>query len=282
MKKVLIFFLVLILLLTSCSVQTEQNSDLGSGSSHLQKSISSSVPVFVVIHLEPGIDSHSTAYPETYWPDLVKLVALADAYDIKLTLEFNPQWATYILADSEKLALVRSWEAEGHELAVHHHGPHHGESWNGYTHEQEYISDPQYVGTITTMMDLLNQLPVSGKMVTGGISVDEDKDADWPEGIIYGTDGGINGVDDLLSIPSLEEYNGHSIMSLSHAQYATGKLGISLEDIQSGLDSAQEGQVLGIVFHDKNYAADPGDIRSLFELLEDNNVSVQTVSQILT
>ncbi len=300
MNKKILVAMFLILFLVGCSVQQKadkksikEKNNFDSGDNSLGEEENSSdgtdnfselgysVPVFIVIHLESGNDPQTTLYQKKYWSALVDLVALADTYDVSLTLEFNPQWATYILEDSEKLTLVRSWEAKGHEIGVHHHGPHHG-SWNGYTNEVEYIDNPQYIGAIDDMMELLNQLPISGKIVTGGISTDEDKDFDWPDGILYNIDGGMNGVDDLLSSPTQDTFAGNEVISLTHAQYATdGKIAVSLQDIDKALGRADDGEVLGIIFHEKNYAEHPEDIEELFQLFQENNVEVETVSEIL-
>ena len=83
---------------------------------------------FVAIHLEPGSDARTTERPAQYWQTLVNLIETADEHNVTLTLMFNPQWATHILANQTKLDLLRSWEAEGHEIAAHHHSPSYGSS----------------------------------------------------------------------------------------------------------------------------------------------------------
>lgn len=267
-------------MLCSCSLeQTPHSKNILPQNSTISQS--SPPTAFIAIHLEPGVDPRTTIYQDKYWSSLVDLVALADTYNLKLTLEFTPQWASYVLADSSKLTLVRSWEAEGHEIAVHHHGPHYASTWDGYTNQVDYVSDPDYIGSISDMMALINQLPSSGQVLTGGISDDNDRSPDWPDGVIYSSEGGINGVDDLLGVPTSEDYGGHSVTQLSYAQYTTGALAVSLEDVQYALHTAQDGQVLGIVFHEFNYAEHPDDIEALFKLFQKDHISEKTVSEIL-
>ncbi len=235
---------------------------------------------FVSIHMEPGSNPSTTDYPALHWTDLVNLIALADNYNVKLSLVFNPQWATYILSDEEKLTLLRSWEANGHEIGLHHHGPHHG-GWNGYTDQEEYTGDFKYIGTIKDMMDLVNQLPASGEVLTAGIGAEEDTEYDWPEGIIYETDGGAEGVADILSNPTKNTYNGHTVISLKHAQYQVGKMSLSLEEIESYLQEPQTEKYMGVVFHEKNYAENPEKIEELFQLFQEYSVEVKTVQKIM-
>lgn len=235
---------------------------------------------FISIHMEPGSNPSTTAYPELHWSDLVSLIALADEYDVKLSLVFNPQWATYILDDEEKLAVLRSWEAAGHEIGLHHHGPHHG-SWNGYTDQEEYKDDLKYIGSVEDMMNLLNQLPASGQILVAGIGGEEDVDFDWPDGVIYETDGGADGAADILSNPTKNVYNGHRVISLRHAQYQVGKMSLSLKEIASYLEEQQSEEYMGIIFHEKNYAENPAKIEQLFQLFQDYDVEVKTVQDIL-
>ncbi|MBI5002103.1 hypothetical protein HZC31_01845 [Candidatus Woesearchaeota archaeon] len=235
---------------------------------------------FISIHMEPGSNPSTTDYPALHWTDLVNLVALADEYNVKLSLVFNPQWATYILDDEEKLTLLRSWEANGHEIGLHHHGPHHG-GWNGYTDQEEYKDYLKYIGTVEEMMNLVNQLPVSGQVLVAGIGAEEDVDYDWPEDIIYETDGGADPEGDILSNPTTNTYNDHSVISLRHAQYQVGKMSLTLEQIESYLQEPQTEEYMGIVFHEKNYAEDPEKIEELFQLFQEYDVKVKTVQNIM-
>lgn len=235
---------------------------------------------FISIHMEPGSTPKTTEYPELHWPDLVSLIALADEYNVKLSLVFNPQWATYILDDEEKLTLLRSWESTGHEIGLHHHGPHHG-GWNGYTDQEEYKDDFKYIGSVADMMELVNQLPASGQISVAGIGAEEDVDYDWPDGVIYETDGGADGPADILSNPTKNTYNGHTVISLRHAQYQVGKMSLSLAEIASYLDEPQSEEYMGIIFHERNYAEDPAKIEDLFQLFQDKGIQVKTVQDIM-
>jgi hypothetical protein len=264
LKKKLILFLFVILL-ASCSVENPKPLNTA----------------FVVIHLEPGEDATTTAYPEQYWPTLVSLVEKANEYNIKLTLLFNPQWGTYILQDPEKLELLRFWEANGHEIGVHHHGPSYGKNWDGYTNQQQYKSDPEYLGDMDDFMNLMNQLPASGKVLTGGIAAEEDKPYDWPEGIIYSTEG--VSFEDLINQPAEIEVNNHKATQLTHAAYyAVGKQDVTLKQIASATESSSSGDVMGIVFHERNYGQHKKEIEDLFKYFQENNIQVKAVKEILS
>ncbi|MGC6494533.1 MAG: hypothetical protein ACON5B_16985 [Myxococcota bacterium] len=121
-----------------------------------------------VVHLEPGavpVDTlkggPSLQRPALYWPALLDLVALADAYGHKLTLMLTPQWARYILGgtctmpteardatagtagdmSATCLDAVREMEAHGHEIAVHHHPVTAPAGWDGFTDEATWQAD---------------------------------------------------------------------------------------------------------------------------------------------
>jgi hypothetical protein len=223
--------------------------------------------VFIVIHMEPGSKPKTTENPEMYWEDLIELVSTADSYELKLNLLFNPQWATHIIQNASRLATLREWEAKGHLVGLHHHGPHHLH-WNGYTNQSGYTQDEKDIGTIEEMMALMNQLLASGRITTGCISTDEDKDGDWPVGIIYSADGGVNGVDDLISTPETITYNGQQATTLTNGMYATGHpKDVTLVDSVNALDTAGAGEFVGIAFHVDNFAVSSEKFVELFEVL---------------
>jgi len=202
---------------------------------------------------------------------------LADKYNHKLTLEFNPNWATYILQDSSKLNLLRSWEQNGHEIALHHHGPTHPD-WNGYTNREDKKSDPKYKGTIEDMMKLINQLPASGKVLTAGAT---DETTDWAQGVIYDTNGGTS-KNDLLSTPQIVSWNGFQVTQLKYRMYAVGiPTDADLNEIESAYSSAKNGEIIGIVFHVHDYDKRKSEITALFESLKNNNLKVKAVKNIL-
>jgi hypothetical protein len=239
------------------------------------------VNCFIVIHNEPGRDAKSTAYAKQYWPALVQLVASADDEGHKLTLLFNPQWATYIMEDSTRLTMLRSWEANGHEIGLHHHGPHMAE-WDGYTDQEEFFNHPEFIGTINDMMELMKKLPASGIIRTAGIP-DTDAVFEYPAGILYDVDGGSNGINDLVSCPSRITWNNHVMTHLTHAKYAESAvvINVSLQEIEQAINNLSKDEVIGIVFHSFEYADNPEVFKTLFAFLSSHDVYARTVTDIL-
>ena len=230
--------------------------------------------------METGGTPKILDYQEKTWPTLVELIKLADKYDFKLTLEFNPQWAFYILADESRLKLLRNWEQNNHEIALHHHGPSH-EDWNGYSNIEAKKKDPRYIGTISEMMSIMEQLSVSGKILSGGIT---NENTDWPKGIIYDTDGGELKTD-LLSKPKNITFNNFPVLQLRYRQYATiSSKSASLVEIKESY-SNNEDAIMGIVFHAHDYnrtSQNQSDIKKLFASLSENNIEIKTVKDILS
>lgn len=283
MKHIILSIILLIALLVSgCSgavIETTSQSPTPTASiTHPTPTTPQKVVrFFIAIHCEPGSDPHNTAYAELNWPALVQLVAAADEAGQKLNLLFNPQWATYILADSIRLELVREWEANGHEIGLHHHGPHMND-WNGYTDQPAYFSDHEFIGTINQMMDLMNQLPVSGQIRIAAVT-DDDAPDDYPAGIVYDVDGGWNGVDDLVNCPSFITWNNHELIHLTHARYAAnpGGINVSLGEIEQAINSVTEHELIGIVFHTFEYAANADVFDELFTFLKLHGVYAKAV-----
>jgi hypothetical protein len=60
-------------------------------------------------------------------------VADADERGIKLTIMLTAQWSDYIADNPSILSRVQGWEANGHELAGHHHSVYHPGNWDGYS-----------------------------------------------------------------------------------------------------------------------------------------------------
>ena len=277
-KFLLIIFSIIILssiLLTSCTLEQEiflKVDDVNLTTDEIDFNSN----LLIIIHMEPGNFPDTTEQPGEYWDELVDLVELANQHNLKLNLMFNPQWGTYILEEEERLNLVREWESDGHVLGVHHHGPQMG-AWNGYTNQENYIYNSKYLGTIEDMMGILNQLPVSGQMLVGVISNDDDKNYDFPENFIYSLDGGINSFEDLMSTPEPCTYNNQDLICISHAIYGTGgEVAVSLEEIELALTVANEDQVVGIVFHANNFGDAPIPYVILFEYL--NKLDIESVA----
>jgi len=177
---------------------------------------------------------------------LVVFVALADQYGHKLTLEFQPQWAEYALTHPNALAQLRSWEANGHEIAVHHHGVSHP-AWDGYTNAPGYQNRPEYRGTMENAMALLNQLTANGPPLTGDMT---DEETNWPPTLIYATGGlGMQG-GSLTSTPTTVTYHGVTATQVSNRSFVLDKgLDATLEELQAAVQAAAPGKIVGIVTH---------------------------------
>ncbi|MDQ7051874.1 MAG: sialidase family protein [candidate division KSB1 bacterium] len=79
---------------------------------------------FFAVHCEPQT-------PHLF-PQLIKLVEKANEYGIPLTIELTPQWVETIMADSNKVQRLRTWQTQGHEIAAQHHSLYHP-YWDGFT-----------------------------------------------------------------------------------------------------------------------------------------------------
>jgi len=279
-----ILAVTIILMLIVCGCDGESDGEMTPVEIPPEKDITSvdeGVDFFIAIHCEPGGDPLSTNYVALNWLALTDLVNSADDHNMKLTLLMNPQWATYILEDEHRLGLVRGWESNGHEIGLHSHGPHMN-SWNGYTNQEQYFNSPDFIGTMDDLVDVVNQLPASGQMVTACIA-SEDQEYDFPSGIIYETNGGSDKLDDLWSTPTEYTWNGQDVLRVTHARYAVSfsEVNTDLQQMSKILDDNESDEIMGIVFHCFEYAGDQVPYNALFRLLEEREIHTNTVSVII-
>ncbi len=234
--------------------------------------------VFFAVHIETSDHNTQPDSVADEWHMLEAFVALADRYGHKLTLEFQPQWAEYALAHPEALAQIRAWEAEGHEIAVHHHGVSHAQ-WDGYTNTPGYQNRQGYRGTMDEAMALLNQLPADGIPLTGGMT---DEETDWPATLIYATGGAGMSGGGLRSTPAAATYNGVNVTQVNNQGFVLSRgPAATLEEIQAAVEGAAPGEVIGIVTHPFDFWAHQDEVEELFRSLQGAGVTIQTVSTIL-
>jgi len=67
-------------------------------------------------------DYTNTVTAENVWQNMVNMVDLANQYNTPLTIMFWPGSAEYALASPERIAQVREWQAQGHEIGIHNQG----------------------------------------------------------------------------------------------------------------------------------------------------------------
>ncbi len=238
---------------------------------------------FIAFHLEVSRGPRIKAL----WPKLEQFIALADRYGVKVTLQFSWPWADYVYK-SGLLDTVHAWEANGHEIALHHHGPTH-KFFDGYTDAPDavrtdgwYATDYGYLGDMNALMEFL--APLSQKGITSaGMS---DEDTDWPEGVLYfATDSGETpSKDDLLSTPVETTHNGRPVVEIYNTGYEIAHLGeaaVNLAEIEQALQTAAPDEYMGIVFNDETIEKDFALIEPLFQLLQQYGVQVEAVSTLM-
>lgn len=160
-----------------------------------EKQTSDEIPYyFIAIHNEPAHDAPNSRYLiEEHHNILREMVEKANEYNIKLTLMISAQVADYIAEDPGRLAELKTWESQGHEIAAHHHSIYHG-NWDGYTAYTEeeaiaerlnYVDVPEtYLGT---MVDYISHVKKVNPNVNSGCMNAEKAKMDFPDEIIYDT-----------------------------------------------------------------------------------------------
>ena len=228
---------------------------------------------FLAIHFEVGGNNRNLEYQKKYWPTAVNLVNLAYQYSANLTLQFNPQWAEYILNDQNKLNLLRKWQQHGHEVGLHNHGYDHGD-WNGYTNRPRKEDDPRFRGTARDMMKLMGQLVQPYQLLSGTIT---DEDFDYPEDIKYDTEG--------ILIKHARSKPKQVTLGRNNKVIQVGMAFLSFEgDINSfKLEylSSKEDELFGVVTHEKDFAKNPVIIEEWLRFIKSEGDRITTVSQLI-
>ena len=236
---------------------------------------------FFAVHCEAG-----TANP-VMWDALTRFVAMADRYSAKLTLMFNPQWAEFICPDKERFDRVKSWQKNGHEVAVHYHNVVHGD-WNGHTNRQDerYTRDRRYRGTVPEMMASLQKLAAPDTMLTMCMGPDarwdslnevEIDETDYPDGIVYDVDGMDVGLTPLMKT----KFKGRDLFHLKHHFFAPDRRAEHLDKIKEEFRRAKPGEVLGVVTHEGDFARSPEFIERWFQFCQENKANIKTVREIV-
>ena len=242
---------------------------------------------FVAVHLE----INTVQRIRQLWPLLEELIVLADAYGANLTLMFSPQWARYALQNGLQ-GEVLEWERNGHEIALHHHGPSHA-FFDGYTNRPDLIQDPSayrfrttYQGTMDDLLQMMAPLSARG-IVSAGMT---DQAYDWHPQLRYHAtksdpEAGPS-LQDLLSVPHRVEYGGLPALEVFNTGYAIGRLegsgGVTLRDVEDALRRATPEEIMGIVVNDDTLAQQRfEDVRALFELLGEYDVQAETIRSLL-
>ncbi|RME11689.1 MAG: hypothetical protein D6802_06175 [Ardenticatenia bacterium] len=240
--------------------------------------------LFLAFHLEVSGPTRIT----TLWPKLATFMALADQYDANVSLQFSEPWARYVF-ENDQVATIQAWEANGHEIALHHHGPTH-KFFDGYTDRPDlirtdgwYATDGVYKGDMDALMAFLAPLATS-PIVSAGMS---DADIDWPQGVRYYATkyGEENAKADLVSTPWQETYNGFTVTVVTNAGYAIDHLGdaaVTLDDIEVALQTATPDRVLGIVVNDDTIEKHFDQVEPLFQLLARYDVQARTTRDVLS
>jgi hypothetical protein len=227
---------------------------------------------FFAVHLEVGGDTKSLKYQERFWPALVSLVNMAEQYNSRLTLQFNPQWAEYILMDKDKLNLLKQWQKQGHEVALHHHGYDHND-WNGYTNRIGKNNDPRHRGNVKDMMKLMTQLILPYKLLSGTIT---DEEFDCPKDIKYDTEG--IRINHARSKPQKVVLGGNEVIQVSMALLSFDG---DIKSFKQEYLKSEKNDIFGVVTHEYDFYKNPKIIEEWLKFIKAQGGKIQSVSNII-
>ena len=295
----LLIFLQISLLLISCGKTTEPIPT------------NNSKYTFVAIHFEAGYKGRldndlPIVLPEEYvtmnfgWQEYLfetaeKLVQKADDYDFHLTLEFNPQWAEYILLDTSKINTAKQWKEMGHEIAFHHHSLSHPD-WNGYSNNPDALGNPvPFLGNVDIGLNLVRNLAAPENVTTamiGGLPIDMPQSyKNTSENLIFTSGNQYSSFEQYGQLRSLKPYriiknNGAKITYVTHRQLTTVLKDFTPEEAlniyKAEYNSIQNEEVYGIVFHCYDYHEAEDTYNNWFEFIKNSGYSIKTINEVIS
>ncbi len=266
---------------------------------------------FVMIHFEAGykgrLDNNLPInLPEKYrvmdfgWQEYlyetaVKLVQKADEYGFHLSLAFNPQWAEYILLDSEKINRVTQWQEQGHEIAFHHHSLNHPD-WNGYSNASDAVNNSiPYLGNVDAGLDFVRNLAEPVNVTTAmvaGLPIDMPHSYEnTTEDLIFSSGGQFSSFEQYGELRSLKPYkivknNGAKVTYVTHRQLTTilkdFTVDEALEIFKAEYKNTQDDEIYGIVFHGYDYHEKEEIYNSWFEFIKNSGDKVKTINEVIS
>lgn len=230
-----------------------------------------------VVHCEPN-----EPLPAMF-TKLVQIVNIANNHEVLLTIELTPQWGQFISADSTRLAQIRVWQTQGHEIAAHHHGPYHA-FWDFYsprTDDELLVAGQDPLDRIGTLDDLRAVLePVAGDsllLTLGGPGLsDPEPEKEWHAAFPYRTSGGRN-LTDAFSSPRLVALGPYEVCQVDH-MFVDGQSAV--DSLEAAFLSHPGVDVVGAVTHPSDFAANPAFLVDWFAFVRDNTERV-TVRNVL-
>ena len=295
----MILFLLIAILFSACDKTTEPIPT------------NNSKYTFVAIHFEAGYKGRldndlPIDLPEEYatmdfgWQEYLfetaeKLVQKADDYDFHLTLEFNPQWAEYILLDNSKLNIVKQWLERGHEIAFHHHSLNHPD-WNGYSNDPGAVGNPvPFIGNVDVGLDFVRNLAAPENVTTamiGGLPIDMPQSYEnASENLIFTSGNQYSSFEQYGNLRSLKPYkiiknNGAEITFATHRQLTTISDDFTVEEalniFKAEYNNIQDEEIFGLVFHCYDYLKAEDTYNNWFEFIKNNGDTIKTVSEVIS
>jgi len=295
----MLLFLQIALLLSACDKTTEPIPT------------NNSKYTFVAIHFEAGykgrlnndlpIDLPGEYVPMDFgWQEYLfetaeKLVQKADDYSFHLTLEFNPQWAEYILLDNSKINTIKQWQERGHEIAFHHHSLSHPD-WNGYSNDPNALGNPiPFLGNVDVGLDFVRNLAAPENVTTamiGGLPIDMPQSyQNAPENLIFTSGNQYSSFEQYGNLRSLKPYriiknNGAEITYVTHRQLTTISNDFTVEEalniFKEEYNNIQDEEIYGLVFHCYDYLEAEDTYNNWFEFINNNSDTIKTVSEIIS
>ena len=227
---------------------------------------------FIVVHCEPEAESQGEHQVLTF-PMLVAIMQAADTYGAKVTFALSPQWASFLLVRPRARQLVRSWVANGHELAYHHHGYSNKDTparWDGYSDMPVAVTDPEYRGTAEDAYNLVSAVLPAVPVASGLMS---DAHVDWQPGLTYKAWGG-----GLISLPTSEVIMGVDVQVLT---YAAIQFSVSPAEVEAAIPLLGPDASIGLVLHAYQLPDVMEDMLTMLSSLNAAGMAPVTLSSLL-
>ena len=224
---------------------------------------------FFVVHCDPN---------ESYnFPNLEVLVDSANAYNIKLTIEFTSFWVDSILSHQSRKNKLIIWQSQGHEIGMHHHEITAPGIWDGYCNlpmieiHNAGRDTNDFIGTVDSLYNYIQQVTTT-PIKTAGV---EDS-LELPTQCLFQTKG--KSQSDGYSNPLSFNLHGNNYCRTTHCYINTV---FKEKQLENQYPSMTGFDIIGANTHVYSFVSEPMAIINYFKFINLKGISSNTISDLL-
>jgi len=216
---------------------------------------------------------------QTEYPHLAQMMAMANRFQVPVTLQLTAEWIDSIALDVGKQQELAAWHTQGHEIGIYHIDAKSAD-WDGYSNEGFAMGSPNYRGSMADLLDLSTSILPPNVQIWSASSTKPD--TSWVIGVPFSTLS-ITGVEFAFETIDLQEYFAEG----SPFRSAACQLGYAPIHVQEEVDTlislysnVANIHTLGLHMPLSDFAQDSSVLENWFTFIEgENNLTVREAAE---